>query len=138
MTCISKQSFYLCIQIDSDKDIGHTELFLSMTFHKVDLQKRRKKCQNVKCIIVVHPALALTLIWYAGVDKTKLLKNVVFNYQLKRYKNRKLYNFVERKINFISLKNANMMPLEEMRLPLFPTAYLSRAQKGNTSIHFIF
>ena len=93
--------------------------------------------KNVKCIIVVHPALALTLIWYAGVDKTKLLKNVVFNYQLKRYKNRKVYTFVERKINFISLKNANMMPLEEMRLPLFPTAYLSRAQKGNTSIHFI-
>ena len=84
------------------------------------------------------PSLSFDVNLVCGCGQNKTLKKCCFNYQLKRYKNRKVYNFVERKINFISLKNANMMPLEEMRLPLFPTAYLSRAQKGNTSIHFIF
>ena len=136
MTCISKQFFYPCIQTDSTKNIGHTESFLSMTFHKVDLWKRKmpKYRMHYSCA----PSLSFDVNLVCGCGQNKTLKKCCFNYQLKRYKNRKLYNFVERKINFISLKNANMMPLEEMRLPLFPTAYLSRAQKGNTSIHFIF
>ena len=75
MTFISKQFFYPCIQTDSTKNIGHTESFLSMTFHKVDLWKRKmpKYRMHYSCA----PSLSFDVNLVCGCGQNKTLKNVV-------------------------------------------------------------
>ena len=43
------------------------------------------------------PSLSFDVNLVCGCGQNKTLKKCCFNYQLKRYKNRKVYNFVERK-----------------------------------------